>query len=113
MQLINPAIRRWIKEGIEDPESLWEWAAEDLPWFKRWDSVFESDDPSFQWFPGAQTNLAFNALFLLLTTVSRLDRNGSSHDMPPFFLEIHTHFSPRITLGAQAFLMPDNSTTMW
>ena len=62
MELINPVVNRWIQDGIEDPESLWAGAAAELPWFRTWDSVFESDDPSFRWFVGGQTNLAYNAL---------------------------------------------------
>ncbi|MFA5844850.1 MAG: acetate--CoA ligase [Coriobacteriia bacterium] len=62
MELINPVVNRWIQDGIEDSEGLWERAAHELPWFRKWDSVFERDDPSFRWFAGAQTNLAYNAL---------------------------------------------------
>jgi acetyl-CoA synthetase len=62
VELINPVIRRWLEDGLEEPESLWAYAAEELPWFKGWDTVFEADEPSFRWFVGAETNLAYNAL---------------------------------------------------
>jgi acetyl-CoA synthetase len=41
---------------------LWARAAEELPWFRRWDRVFERDGASFRWFVGAKTNLAWNCL---------------------------------------------------
>ncbi|MDP1793006.1 MAG: AMP-binding protein, partial [Acidimicrobiales bacterium] len=62
MQPINPVVNRWIQNGLERPDELWERAARELPWFREWDSVFEPDEPSFRWFAGAQTNLSYNAL---------------------------------------------------
>lgn len=62
MNLISPTINRWIQDGKEDPEAFWEQAAKDLHWFRTWDKVFEWEYPTFRWFPGAQTNLAYNAL---------------------------------------------------
>jgi acetyl-CoA synthetase len=43
-------------------EEFWAQAAGELPWFRRWDSVFERDGRSFRWFAGAETNLAWNCL---------------------------------------------------
>ena len=57
-----PAVEAWLAEAAADPEAFWGRAAEALPWFRRWDRVFESDPPSFRWFVGGRTNLAFNAL---------------------------------------------------
>jgi len=37
-------------------------AAEQLPWFRKWDRVLEWTRPTFNWFVGGQTNLAYNAL---------------------------------------------------
>ncbi len=62
MQLISPVINRWIQDGLADSDGLWERAALELPWFRTWDRVFEADPPSFRWFAGARTNLAYNAL---------------------------------------------------
>jgi acetyl-CoA synthetase len=59
---VNPVVRRWIEDGLRDPESFWERAALALPWFKTWDRVFEWTFPTFRWFIGAETNLAYNAL---------------------------------------------------
>jgi acetyl-CoA synthetase len=55
-------VRRWIEDGLRDPEAFWARAASALPWFKTWDRVFEWTFPTFRWFIGAETNLAYNAL---------------------------------------------------
>ncbi len=62
MQLINPIVRRWVQAAREDPEGFWARAAEKLPWFRRWERTFEWEFPTFRWFIGGQTNLAFNCL---------------------------------------------------
>lgn len=62
MELINPAVRRLIREAAERPEEFWAGAAERLPWFRKWDRVFEWTPPTFRWFIGAQTNLCYNCL---------------------------------------------------
>ncbi len=36
MDLVNPLVRRWLKEGEEDPASFWARQAARLPWFRRW-----------------------------------------------------------------------------
>jgi acetyl-CoA synthetase len=62
MTLITPTIQRLIDEGRRDPDGLWARAAGDLPWFRRWDRVFEWDPPTFRWFVGGKTNLGYNAV---------------------------------------------------
>lgn len=62
METVNPIAKRWRTEATEDPEGFWERAAENLPWFRRWDSVFDWDYPTFKWFSGAKTNLAYNCV---------------------------------------------------
>lgn len=62
MDLIGPNIRRWIQDARADPDAFWGRAGEQLPWFRKWDRVFEWSYPTFKWFLGAQTNLAFNAI---------------------------------------------------
>jgi hypothetical protein len=39
VSLITPVIQRWIDEGRRDPDALWARAADDLPWFRKWDRV--------------------------------------------------------------------------
>jgi acetyl-CoA synthetase len=62
MDLISPVVHRWVQDAREDPEDFWGKAAEQLPWFRKWDRVFEWTPPTFRWFVGGQTNLAYNAL---------------------------------------------------
>ena len=62
MDLINPIVRRWLDGAKADPDEFWARAANQLPWFRKWDRVFEWDFPNFSWFVGAQTNLAYNCL---------------------------------------------------
>ena len=62
MEPINPIVRRWRQEALDDPDGFWGRAADHLPWFRKWDRVFEWNPPTFRWFVGAQTNLAYNCL---------------------------------------------------
>ncbi len=62
MSLVNPIVQKWIDEGKSDPEAFWGRAADQLPWFRKWDRVLDWTPPTFKWFVGAQTNLAYNAL---------------------------------------------------
>jgi len=62
MDLVSPIVHRWIEEAREDPEAFWGKAAEQLPWLRTWDRVFEWTPPTFRWFIGGQTNMAYSAL---------------------------------------------------
>ena len=62
MELINPIVQRWLREAADNPEGFWAQAAEQLPWFRKWDRVFEWEPPTFRWFCGGLTNLAANCL---------------------------------------------------
>jgi len=59
---INPIVRRVLAEADEDPEGFWARAAAELPWFRGWETVFDADPPTFRWFGGAETNLAWMCL---------------------------------------------------
>jgi acetyl-CoA synthetase len=49
--------------SIADPEGFWADAAEELHWFKKWDSVLDdSDAPFYKWFSGARTNVCYNCV---------------------------------------------------
>src|SRR6266536_2991837 len=62
MDLISPVVRRWVQDARENPEAFGGRVAEQLPWLRTWDRVFEWTPPTFRWFIGGQTNLAYNAL---------------------------------------------------
>ena len=62
MEVINPVVRRWERQAREDPEGFWARAAEQLPWVRKWDRVFDWQFPTFRWYLGGETNLAVNCL---------------------------------------------------
>jgi acetyl-CoA synthetase len=62
MDLISPLVHRYIEEARENPDAFWGRAAQSLPWLRSWDRVFEWTPPTFRWFIGGQTNLAYSAL---------------------------------------------------
>ena len=62
MTVVTPVVQRWLDDAQQDPDAFWARAASALPWFRTWDRVFEWTYPTFRWFVGARTNLAYNAL---------------------------------------------------
>ncbi|HWC30210.1 MAG TPA: acetate--CoA ligase [Dehalococcoidia bacterium] len=62
VQLVNPIVQRWRREASDDPEGFWARAAADLPWFRPWETVLDWQPPSFRWFVGGETNIAYNAV---------------------------------------------------
>src|SRR5258708_6373788 len=62
MDTINPIVQRWVRDARENPEEYWSRAADQLPWFRKWDTAFEWEYPTFRWFVGGETNLAYNCL---------------------------------------------------
>ncbi len=47
----------------KDLPGFWEEAAEELAWFRKWDTVLDdSQAPSYRWFVGARCNIVYNAL---------------------------------------------------
>jgi propionyl-CoA synthetase len=51
------------QESIENPESFWGKAAEEIVWEKKWDQVLDdSKSPFTKWFPGGRLNTCFNAV---------------------------------------------------
>ncbi|HEY7030011.1 MAG TPA: AMP-binding protein, partial [Thermomicrobiales bacterium] len=64
MDVVNPVVRRWQQDAAADPDEFWARAAEQLHWFRRWDTAFVWEPPTFRWFVGGQTNIAYNCLDL-------------------------------------------------
>jgi propionate--CoA ligase len=51
------------ERSIEDPQGYWGALAEELHWYKRWDTVLDdSNAPFTRWFVGGETNLCYNAV---------------------------------------------------
>jgi acetyl-CoA synthetase len=63
---VDAARRRYdalYRRSLDDPEAFWLEAAERLDWTRPPDRALElREPPTFAWFPGGRTNLAFNAL---------------------------------------------------
>jgi acetyl-CoA synthetase len=55
-------VRAWKREATEDPEGFWGRAAEAVPWFRKWERVLDWEPPTFRWYSGGLSNLAFNAV---------------------------------------------------
>src|SRR5215471_14454758 len=62
MQAVNPVVRALKQDASENPDRFWAAAAEQLPWFRTWDTVFDWQPPTFRWFVGGQTNISYNCL---------------------------------------------------
>ena len=57
------------KESITNPEKFWAEKAEQLDWFKKWNSVFKyTKKPFMKWFEGGKINVSYNCLDRHLTT---------------------------------------------
>ena len=55
-------VRAWRREATHDPERFWAKAAEALPWFRKWERVLDWQAPTFRWYRGGLSNLAYNAV---------------------------------------------------
>jgi acetyl-CoA synthetase len=55
-------VRAWRREATRDPERFWAAAAEQVPWFKKWERVLDWQPPTFRWYSGGMSNLAYNAV---------------------------------------------------
>ncbi|MES2764492.1 MAG: acetate--CoA ligase [Bacteroidota bacterium] len=45
-----------------DPVAFWEEQANQLDWFKKWDTALEWDHPFAKWFVGGEINISYNCL---------------------------------------------------
>ena len=54
-------------EARRDPETFWANFAEELDWFKKWDTVLDWKPPPAQWFIGGKLNVSYNCLDRHLT----------------------------------------------
>ncbi|HTH69882.1 MAG TPA: acetate--CoA ligase [Candidatus Saccharimonadales bacterium] len=55
-------VTAWRKEATDDPDGFWGRAAEELRWSKKWDRVLDWQPPTFRWYRGGRSNLAYNCL---------------------------------------------------
>ena len=50
------------KKSVDNPEKFWAEKANELEWFKKWDSVLRNDIGFFKWFEGGELNVSYNCL---------------------------------------------------
>jgi len=50
------------QEANSDPVAFWSKRAEDLSWFKKWDTAYEFAPQAYKWFVGGKLNLSYNSL---------------------------------------------------
>ena len=62
MNLQTPLVQKFRDKARNDPETFWDEAARSVPWFQEWNQVLDWTPPTFKWFVGGQTNVAYNAL---------------------------------------------------
>ncbi len=62
MGALHPKVAAWKREATEDPEGFWGRAAEALPWFRKWERVLDWEPPTFRWYRGGLSNLAYNCV---------------------------------------------------
>ena len=69
-------------KSLNDPESFWAEAAEDVHWYKKWDKVLDdSNQPFYRWFTGGVVNSCYNALDLHVEN-GRADQPALIYDSP-------------------------------
>ncbi|MCZ6528866.1 MAG: propionyl-CoA synthetase [Chloroflexi bacterium] len=69
-------------QSLNDPESFWAQAAEDVHWYKKWDKVLDdSRRPFYRWFTGGVVNSCYNALDLHVEN-GRADQPALIYDSP-------------------------------
>ena len=68
--------------SLDDPEGYWGDAAEQVHWYKKWDTVFDDSRPPFyRWFKGGMVNSCYNALDLHVAN-GRADQLALIYDSP-------------------------------
>jgi len=58
-------------EASADPEGFWGRMADELHWFKKWDTVLKWTPPHAEWFGGGKINISYNCLDRHLATSRR------------------------------------------
>ena len=69
-------------QSLNEPEAFWAQAAEDVHWYKKWDTVLDdSRKPFYRWFTGGLTNSCYNALDQHVEN-GRADQTALIYDSP-------------------------------
>ena len=69
-------------QSLNEPDTFWAKAAENVHWYKKWDTVLDdSHKPFYRWFTGGLTNSCYNALDLHVEN-GRADQTALIYDSP-------------------------------
>jgi acetyl-CoA synthetase len=49
-------------KAAENPEEFWASVAENLHWFKKWDTILKWEEPHAEWFGGGKINASYNCI---------------------------------------------------
>ena len=53
---------RLYREAADSPETFWARMAEELHWFRKWDTLLDWQEPHARWFVGGKLNISYNCL---------------------------------------------------
>ena len=53
---------RRYRQSLDDPDTFWSEVAGEVHWMEPWTQLLDWQEPHAQWFVGAKTNIAYNAL---------------------------------------------------
>lgn len=69
-------------ESLQDPEAFWAKAADDVSWYKKWDTVLDtSKKPLYRWYSGGVINTCYNAIDFHVEN-GRADQPALIYDSP-------------------------------
>lgn len=69
-------------QSIQDPETFWGRAADEVHWYRKWDRVLDdSRKPFYRWFSGGLTNTCYNAVDIHVER-GRGDQKALIYDSP-------------------------------
>ncbi len=79
---MSETFNKIYQKSVDQPEHFWADVAEQIHWYKKWDSVLDdSDAPFYRWFVGGQTNVCYNAVDLHVEQ-GYGDQTAIIHDSP-------------------------------
>ena len=79
---MSETYERIYTQSLNESDTFWAKAAEDVHWYKKWDTVLDdSQKPFYRWFTGGMTNSCYNALDLHVEN-GRADQTALIYDSP-------------------------------
>src|SRR2546426_2615028 len=103
-------VRAWRREATDDPEGFWGRAGEQVPWFKKWERVLDWQPPTFRWYAGGLSNLAYNCVDHHVAAgrrehVALITENERGERPAPTYAELHRQ-TKRLGAALRAIGLP-------